>query len=305
MASLSEVKDGKADLADANSDTALTIKKLQNEQRNFRQWTSKLVEQLKLENMENEEEYPLLMDAIAVRVKALVTNESEKIATQRSRLAQLQQRNHEFRERNDAMEIQLTLLRRRLASLEDGEAETRKRLASAAAMDRVHKRLNRQLEQARAEVYALQAENDRLKNESNGERQNALAAVGTNALLHAAESRVNDLQAQCERLENEAQGLRREKLHLETSSNSTVRNMQKRIANLEDELDKVRRSECQASKVMLKRLLEFRVVVARLLNFECDNLSVPDFEIVHRLEQVVLALDSPGIQGLHKSAPSE
>lgn len=31
----------------------------------FRQWTSKLVDHLKLENMENEKEYPLLMDAIA------------------------------------------------------------------------------------------------------------------------------------------------------------------------------------------------------------------------------------------------
>ncbi|KAL5103570.1 hypothetical protein TcWFU_006696 [Taenia crassiceps] len=296
MASLPLSKAEIATLMNANSDSESIIKKLQSEQDNFRQWTSKLVDHLKLENVENEREYPLLMDAIAARVKTLVSNESEKIANQRSRLAQLQQRNREFRERNDALEVQLTLLRRHLADLEGGEAEVRKHLASAAAINREYKRLAKQLEQTKAEVCVLQAENGRLKSEANSEGQNALAAVGTNALLQAAESRAKDLQAQCERLENEAQSLRREKLQTETTSNLTIRNMQKRLTNLEDELDKVRRSEDQ--------LLKFRGVVAELLNFECDNLGAPDFEIVHRLEQVVSALDSPGILGLHKSTPS-
>lgn len=110
-----------------------------------------------------------------VRVKALVSNENERIASQRSRLAQLQQRNREFRERNDALEVQLSLLRRRLADLEDGEAEARKHLASAAVMDREHKRLTKQLEQTRAEFYALQAENGRLKSEANSDGQNTVS----------------------------------------------------------------------------------------------------------------------------------
>ncbi|EUB56875.1 Coiled-coil domain-containing protein C6orf97 [Echinococcus granulosus] len=293
LASLSLMKDEKATLAGAIPNSELTIKKLQSEQNNFRQWISKLVDQLKLKNVESESEYPLLMDAIAVRVKALVSNESEKIVTQRSRLAQLQQQNRELRERNDDLEVQLTLLRRRLADLEGGEAEARKHLASAAATDREHKRLTKQLERTRTEVYTLQAENARLKNEAISDSQSALAAVGTNALLHAAESRVKELQVQCKQLENEAQSLRRDKLQMETASNLTIRNMQQQIASLEGELDSVRRSEDQ--------LLEFRSVVARLLNLKCDYLCVPDFEIVHRLEQVVLALDSPGIQELHKS----
>lgn len=43
--------------------------------------------------------------------------------------------------------------------------------------------------------------------------------------------------------------------------------------------------------------------MARLLNFDCDELGVPDFEIIHRLEHIVLALDGPDIQGLHKNGP--
>lgn len=84
-----------------------------------------------------------------------------------------------------------------------------------------------------------------------------LAAVGTNALLHAAESRAKSLQAQCERLENEAQSLRREKLQAETTSNMTIQSMQKRVTNLEDELDKVRRSEDQVGEVNLKNNQHF------------------------------------------------
>lgn len=120
-----------------------------------------------------------------VRVKALVSNENERIASQRSRLAQLQQRNREFRERNDALEVQLSLLRRRLADLEDGEAEARKHLASAAVMDREHKRLTKQLEQTRAEFYALQAENGRLKSEANSDGQNTVSGQSSYFSLKA------------------------------------------------------------------------------------------------------------------------
>ena len=72
-----------------------------------------------------------------------------------------------------------------------------------------------------------------------------MAAVGTNALLHAAETQARDLRAQCERLEADLLNLRREKLQAEASTAMSIQNLQKRITNLQDELDQVRRSEDQ------------------------------------------------------------
>lgn len=39
---------------------------------------------------------------------------------------------------------------------------------------------------------------------------------------------------------------------------------------------------------MFPQLLEFRSVIASLLDMDYDNLAVPDFEIVHRLENQLL-----------------
>lgn len=103
--------------------------------------------------------------SMLARIKRIVSNEREKIAGQRSRLSQFQQKNRELRERNEALETQLAVLRRRLTEMEGEEAESRKNLVAAATLDRDRRKLNKQLEQARADVSTLQSENGRLRDE--------------------------------------------------------------------------------------------------------------------------------------------
>ncbi|KAM7540422.1 hypothetical protein Aperf_G00000025264 [Anoplocephala perfoliata] len=292
-ASLSLVENEKKNLERDLSKMESSNRSLKNEISNYRNWISSLVDQLKLEDVDNEKEYPILMDAISARIKRIVYNEREKTAGQRSRLSQFQQKNQELRERNDALETQLGVLRRRLTEMEGEETETRRNLRTATSLDRDRRKLAKQLEQSRAEVSTLQSENGRLRNELLSASQSSLAAVGTNALLHSAETRIRELREKCDSLGKELRVLRFEKNQNDTAMEGKINEFQRKIESLEVDLDRVRRSESQ--------LLGFREVVARLLNLDCDELGVPDFEIIHRLEHIVLALDAPDIQKLHKN----
>uniref|UniRef100_A0A0R3TR69 Centrosomal protein of 70 kDa n=1 Tax=Rodentolepis nana TaxID=102285 RepID=A0A0R3TR69_RODNA len=265
---LAVVGNEKKNLQGEISKLELNNRKQLNEINAYRGWMSSLVDLLKLEDVENDKEYPILMDVISAQIKRIISNEHEKTAGQRSRLSQFQQKNKELRERNDALETQLAVLRRRLATLED--EEVRRNLSSAASLDRDRRKLTKQLEQSRAEISTLQSENSRLKSEMKSTSQNSLAAVGTNALLHAAETQAKELQGKCDLLEKELRDIRNERSQNESETK--------------------------------QKLLEFREVVARLLNLDCTELRVPDFEIVHRLEHIVLALEAPDIQGLHKDS---
>ncbi|KAM3185895.1 hypothetical protein ACTXT7_005420 [Hymenolepis weldensis] len=291
-ASLALVENEKKNLERDLSKLKLNNQNLQNEINTYRDWISSLVDKLKLEEAENDKEYPVLMDAISAHIKRIIFNEREKTAGQRSRLSQFQQKNKELRERNDALETQLAVLRQRLVEL-DGE-EVRRNLSSAASLNRDRRKLTKQLKQSRDEICTLQSENSRLKNEMKNSSQSSLAAVGTNALLHAAETQAKQLQEKCIQLEKELRAIRHEKSQNEIGMEQKVDELQRKIESLEMDLGYTRRSESQ--------LLEFREVVARLLNLDCTELGVPDFEIVHRLEHIVLALDAPDIQGLHKDS---
>nr|CDS26044.1 hypothetical transcript [Hymenolepis microstoma] len=286
------VENEKKNLEGEISKLELKNRNVLNEINTYRDWISSLVDILKLEDVEDDKEYPILMDVIATHIKKIILNEREKTAGQRSRLSQFQQRNKELRERNDALETQLAVLRRRITALED--EEVRRNLSSAASLDRDRRKLMKQLEQSKAEISTLQLENSRLKSEMKSASQSSLAAVGTNALLHAAETQAKELQGKCDLLENELRAIRHERSKNETGMKQKVEELQRSIENLETALEYTRRSESQ--------LLEFREVVARLLNLDCTELRVPDFEIVHRLEHIVLALDAPDIQGLHKDS---
>ncbi|VDD76164.1 unnamed protein product [Mesocestoides corti] len=278
VASLSLTEDKIKELEHEASRTESVLRSLRSEKTTTREWISKLADHLKLDGFATECEYPLLMDAISTRVKGLVAGESEKAASLRAKLLQSQQKHRELKERNESLEVQLGLLRKRVAELEESKQATA--VAQTASLERDKRRLIKQLDQSRAVCSALQTETTRLKTEALNASQTTLAAVGTNALIHAAEAKVKELQAQCEQQERQLQRHQRERQQSEASAVQTIQTLQKRIASLQADLDCAHRSESQ--------LLEFREVIARLLDLDCEELAVPDFEIVHRLEHTVL-----------------
>lgn len=88
----------------------------------------------------------------------------------------MQQKSRDVKERNDSLEVQLTLLRKRLAELEELRQSTAPSTStSVTSVERERRRLARQLEQTRAEASALQADNNRLKAEAQANSQQAVS----------------------------------------------------------------------------------------------------------------------------------
>ncbi len=104
-----------------------------------------------------------------------MTGENEKAANQRAKMAQMQQKTRDLKERNESLEIQVNLLRKRVSELE--EPKQAAAVASATATERERRRLKKELDQTKSECTLLQAENLRLKAELLNNNQSTVSAL--------------------------------------------------------------------------------------------------------------------------------
>ncbi|VDK77650.1 unnamed protein product [Dibothriocephalus latus] len=185
-----------------------------------------------------------------------MAGEGERTAGQRVKIVRLQQKLREVTDRNESLELQVNILRRRLSEQEEPRATSPRRPATSLTnADRQRRRVTKQVEQMRAEILSLQAENLQLKAQALTENKNSLAAIGKAKVLHAAETRARELQNRCERQAEELESLRRKLVSAETSASEEkqARNEQSnsvttQLTEYRTALDAARKTEKQASK---------------------------------------------------------
>uniref|UniRef100_A0A0V0J4J7 Coiled-coil domain-containing protein 170 n=1 Tax=Schistocephalus solidus TaxID=70667 RepID=A0A0V0J4J7_SCHSO len=132
----------------------------------------KVADHLKLDELAAEAEIPLLMDAVFTRLRQILTGEGERTAGQRVKIVRLQQKLRELTDRNESLELQVNILRRRLNEQEEPRAASPRRPATSLTdADRRRRRITKQVEQMRAEILSLQAENLQLKAQSLNENK--------------------------------------------------------------------------------------------------------------------------------------
>ncbi|BHF58050.1 hypothetical protein SprV_0100099900 [Sparganum proliferum] len=212
----------------------------------------KVAEHLKLDELATEAEIPMLMDAIFTRLRQIVAGEGERAAGQRVKIVRLQQKLRELTDRNESLELQLNVLRRRLNDQEEPRVTTspRRPATSLTDADRQRRKISKQVEQMRAEILSLQAENLQLKAQSLNENKVSLAAIGKTKVLHAAETRARELQNRCERQAEELESLRRRLEFAEASASQEQHAREEQSNSLTEcrtALDAARKAEKQAS----------------------------------------------------------
>ncbi|BHF57980.1 hypothetical protein SprV_0100092900 [Sparganum proliferum] len=212
----------------------------------------KVAEHLKLDELATEAEIPMLMDAIFTRLRQIVAGEGERAAGQRVKIVRLQQKLRELTDRNESLELQVNVLRRRLNDQEEPRVTTspRRPATSLTDADRQRRKISKQVEQMRAEILSLQAENLQLKAQSLNESKVSLAAIGKTKVLHAAETRARELQNRCERQAEELESLRRRLEFAEASASQEQHAREEQSNSLTEcrtALDAARKAEKQAS----------------------------------------------------------
>nr|VZI31996.1 unnamed protein product [Spirometra erinaceieuropaei] len=207
-------------------------------------------------SMTNKPEMAIPVSLVSVaRLRQIVAGEGERAAGQRVKIVRLQQKLRELTDRNESLELQVNVLRRRINDQEEPRATSPRRTATSLTdADRQRRRMSKQVEQMRAEILALQAENLQLKAQSLNESKASLAAIGKAKVLHAAETRARELQNRCERQAEELESLRRRLEFAEASASQEQHARDEQSTSLTAQLtecrtalDAARKAEKQAN----------------------------------------------------------
>ncbi|KAL7063276.1 hypothetical protein AAHC03_01738 [Spirometra sp. Aus1] len=271
------------------AEVSLVNEALKKDKCSLNSFLMKVADHLKLGELATEAQIPLLMDAIFTRLRQIVAGEGERAAGQRVKIVRLQQKLRELTDRNESLELQVNVLRRRINDQEEPRATSPRRPATSLTdADRQRRRMSKQVEQMRAEILALQAENLQLKAQSLNESKASLAAIGKAKVLHAAETRARELQNRCERQAEELESLRRRLEFAEASASQEQHARDEQSSSLSAQLTECR-TALDAARKAEKQLVEFRSAVARTVGLDCEQLAIPDVEILCHLEQIMSA----------------
>ncbi|VDM00457.1 unnamed protein product [Schistocephalus solidus] len=195
------------------------------------------------------------MPIVSARLRQILTGEGERTAGQRVKIVRLQQKLRELTDRNESLELQVNILRRRLNEQEEPRAASPRRPATSLTdADRRRRRITKQVEQMRAEILSLQAENLQLKAQSLNENK--------------ASTRARELQHRCDRQAEELESLRRRLAYAEAavSEEKHARNEQgnsvtAQLTEYRAALDAARKTEKQARKFAIHVLSLYKITV--------------------------------------------
>lgn len=248
----------------------------------------RLGEAMKMDRISIDLGMDMTIDALIVRAEQLVKLEKDAIADRSTHIYNLQRKVKSLKEQLESKDLHIDLLRKKITSLEEKilgkttiERERDSELLRVRKLEKLAEKYKIQLADARQEITNLKAE-----------------------LLGSSELRVRTLEQRKETEElakqvDELEKLRRKQaykireLKQEIDCSNTTSQENRVVA---DNAVQALSSELKTTKTALttiqqreKQLLDFRLVVARMLGLDISTLAIPDYEIISRLEKLIQA----------------
>ncbi|CAL8091909.1 unnamed protein product [Calicophoron daubneyi] len=267
-----------------------TIDNLRAERLQLHDQLCKIAQAAKFDEPIVEEDLRIIGETLQARVAQLQQGDSEKQTKQRLQISRQQRELREARERTESLELQVSILRRRLAEAQENRLHNATPASNTpttlAASEKERLRLSKQLDQTREENEKLREEIVLLKSQLLGSSQAKLAHIGTSKALKSTEAKFDELSKSYEAQKQEARKLHIELEHCKKRFGTESKKMQEERDALERDLQMTREG-LEASRHSEQQLLEFRALVARQLGLDNDSLSVPDYEILTHLNRLV------------------
>lgn len=225
-------------------------------------------------------------DVLIARANQLVKLESSALVEKSSSNIALRKQVKMLKEKLKSKELHLELVQKKTSDLQEKD-----KMRSALAIDR---------DDAILSVQKLQHKVERLQHALGNERvkvTNLKAELAeTNELKVVSleqKAKIEDLIGSVEKLSNKKE-IQRQKLgELKHALHATEEEAESKKSMLSTQLDAVT-DDLKSTKLALdeissreKQLLEFRAVIARMLSLDVTSLSIPDYEIVSRLEALI------------------
>ncbi|XP_021237919.1 coiled-coil domain-containing protein 170-like isoform X6 [Numida meleagris] len=259
---------------------------LKHEKQKYMKFLEQLNEKMKLDSVAAEVGFDMNVNAILARVEQLVKLEGDAVIENKTVTYSLRRKLKTQKEKLESKELHVKLLRHKITQLEE-----EKQVRTSLAMER---------DEANLTVRKLQKMIERLQKQLDLARE-------TNTDLKAKLSETNELKIQTleqnrtiEEL-NKSQGkLERMKEKAEKQLNSVKSELTLKEQKATEEKEKAKNtleavsSEMKVLKTTLaelakreRRLADFREVISRMLGLDLASLTLPDYEIITRLEGLI------------------
>lgn len=261
---------------------------LKDDKRKFVSFCEKLARVMKLDEIADDVGLDVNGDALLARGEQLVKLETDALDDRKTTIYNLQRRVKWSKQQMESKDLHLGLLKKKVGELEEllrekGRVEVERDENSIRYKKLVkhNDKLQRELLDYKQQITSLKAKlleasELRVRTLEQGrtieELENAVNKLAKSK--HKTSAELHDLRNELEMTETQA----REK---KAQSSQTMQQLKSELQTTKHALDE--------SRVREKQLLDFRQVLARLLGLDINTLSVPDYEIISRLERLVQA----------------
>lgn len=261
---------------------------MKEDKRKFVSFCEKLARVMKLDEIANDVGLDVNGDALLARGEQLVKLETDALDDRKTTIYNLQRRVKWSKQQIESKDLHLGLLKKKVNELEDllrekGRVEVERDENSLRYKKLVkhNDKLQRELLDCKKEITSLKAK----LLEASELRVRTLEQGKT---IEELENTVNKLAKSKHKTNTELHDLRNELEMTETEAREKKAQTSKTLQQLSSELQTTKQA-LDESRDREKQLLDFRQVLARLLGLDINTLSVPDYEIISRLERLVQA----------------
>nr|XP_014354036.1 PREDICTED: coiled-coil domain-containing protein 170 [Latimeria chalumnae] len=245
-----------------------------------------LSEKMKLDNVTAEVGFDMRLDAILARAEQLVKLEGNAVVENKTLAHSLQRKIKVQKEKLESKELHMELLRKKIAQMEE---EKQTRTALAVERDEANltvRKLQKKVERLQMQLSAALESHTGLKAKLSDTNE---LKIKTLEQIKA----IGELNRSVEKLEKTKEKANKKLLSLKSELDLTAHEAKEEKERAQSMLEAVT-SELRTLKHTLeevakreKQLLDFREVISRLLGLNVNNLALPDYEIVKRLERLI------------------
>ncbi|CAH1792734.1 unnamed protein product [Owenia fusiformis] len=261
---------------------------LRTDKHRYLKFMERVASAMKVDTISADVGFDMSGDAIIARAEQLQRMEMDALADKTTHVYNLQRKIKSFKDQLESKDLHNDLLRKKIQQLEErvmgrSELEREKDDESLRSrkLEKLVEKYKMQINEHRQEIRDLKA---RLMDSSNYRIETLEASKEIETLEEKVLRLERVRQKQAKKIHNLKQDIdmvEGEKVGTSQTADYTIGQLSSELATTKAALDEITKRE--------RQLLDMRSVIARMLGLEVNSLAVPDYEIISRLEKLVLA----------------
>nr|DBA26863.1 TPA: hypothetical protein GDO54_011069 [Pyxicephalus adspersus] len=256
------------------------------EKQKYMKFLEQLSEKMRLDRITADVGFDMRLDVILARADQLVKLESDAVIENKTLAQNLQRKLKAQKEKFESKELHMELLRKKIAQLEE---EKQVRTALAVERDEANltvRTLQKKVERLQKDLGAAQQSVTELKSRLSETNELKIKTLEQHKTIEQLNKSMEQLEKVKGKTEKRLQSVKSELEFTEREAKEEKEKTGNYMDVITSELKTLKKTLEEVSK-REKQLIDFREVVSHLLGLNVNNLALPDYEIIKRLEGLV------------------